>query len=181
MQEIDRLLCLAIDQIVDGETAKAEATLEKALETARAKLAEAGSPEREAEIHERKGDAYGLMSEHEQALLSYEEGLKRNPASRTILRKMVSVLMEQLDRPEEALSILEKNLLPLDPENEDYLEARANALACIGPVRRGGEKAEGECGCGHDHGHEHHHDGCCGGHGREHGHRGGCCGGHPSN
>ena len=41
MQEIDRLLCLAIDQIVDGETAKAEATLEKALETARAKLAEA--------------------------------------------------------------------------------------------------------------------------------------------
>ena len=180
MQEIDRLLCLAIDQIVDGETAKAEATLEKALETARAKLAEAGSPEREAEIHERKGDAYGLMSEHEQALLSYEEGLKRNPASRTILRKMVSVLMEQLDRPEEALSILEKNLLPLDPENEDYLEARANALACIGPVRRGGEKAEGECGCGHDHA-AHGHDGCCGGHGHEHGHRGGCCGGHPSN
>ena len=144
--------------------------LEKALETARAKLAEAGSPEREAEIHERKGDAYGLMSEHEQALLSYEEGLKRDPASRDLLWKIVSVLLENLERPEEALSILEKNLLPLDPENQRYLEARDAARAQLRHAD-GTDSAEEdghECRCGHDH-EGHGHDGSCGC-GRDHGH-----------
>ena len=167
MQEIDQLVCKAIDQMVDGNGAEAEKTLEKAIARIRARLASETDDGTAARLHERKGDSLALMAEHEQALLSYEEGLKRDPASRDILWKIVSVLLENLERPEEALSILEKNLLPLDPGNPRYLEARDAARA---QVRHAGgtESAEEEgrehgcgCDCGHDHGHDEH-DGSCG-------------------
>ena len=165
MQEIDQLVCKAIDLMADGKGAEAEKTLEGAIARIRARLASETDDGTVARLHERKGDALALMAEHEQALLSYEEGLKRDPAGRDILWKIVSVLLENLERPEEALSILESNLLPLDPENPRYLEARDAARA---QVRHSGGTASAEeedghahdCGCGHDHGHGH--DGSCG-------------------
>ncbi|MBO7500602.1 MAG: hypothetical protein J6T45_04565 [Fibrobacterales bacterium] len=165
MQEIDQLICKAIDLMVDGKGAEAEKTLENAIARVRARLASETDDGTAARLHERKGDSLALMAEHEQALLSYEEGLKRDPASRDLLWKIVSVLLENLERPEEALSILEKNLLPLDPENQRYLEARDAARAQLRHADGTDSAEEGghECGCGHDHGHEGHgHDGSCG-------------------
>ena len=123
IDEIEEQLCRAIDLLVDNKNSQAERLLEQVISTLRKRISASTLPEEIARCQESWGDALTLMQEPEQALLHYEKGLLALPEDQTLLWKICKTLLNDMERYDEAASILQENLLPLDPENDDYLDA----------------------------------------------------------
>ncbi|MGL1933915.1 MAG: tetratricopeptide repeat protein [Fibrobacterales bacterium] len=75
------------------------------------------------------------MDEYEQALLKYERIVSTDVHDKDAWFQICSLLLT-LERPQEAEHILEKKLLPLDPDNEEYKEALATAKLTL-KIERG--------------------------------------------
>ena len=62
-----------------------------------------------------------LIDEPEQALLKFEKAVKADPAYESALWQITNILFYTQQSADEALSILEKKLLKINPENREYL------------------------------------------------------------
>lgn len=69
------------------------------------------------------GLALLAIDEPEQALLRFEKALEIEPDNREFLWQTVSILLYDFQNASAANSILEKRLLPLEPDNEKYRDA----------------------------------------------------------
>lgn len=131
-EEIEAIFCRAIDLMVSNHQSEAEELLEGAISTLRERLVDCSNSEEIALFQELWGDALSLMEEPEQALLHYEKGLQATTDQPQLLWKICRTLLEELERYSEAEEILTQKLLPLDPQNSDYLDALDTAR---GPQR----------------------------------------------
>ena len=86
---------------------------------------------RDAERYFFWGRSLTLLDEPEQACLRFEQALQILPDHEGALWETISLLLDPLDKPEGAKALLEKKLLPLHPDNADYLEALASAETLI--------------------------------------------------
>ena len=109
----------AIDLIADGEEQTGQELLQETIDNIKSDI-DAGSPG----IHHYLawGVALEVLEEYEQAILKYEKILQWEPENKQALYKIISVTYECLNNPETARTLLEKRLIPLDPENREYAE-----------------------------------------------------------
>lgn len=124
----EKILSDAIDLIVDEREEEAERLL--AAFTAALKGAMNGT-EADAQRYFLWGRALELQDEWEQALLRFESALNLVPDHEPSLWETVTILMDELDRPESAKTLLEERLLKLKPDHPEYREALASADALI--------------------------------------------------
>ena len=124
----ERILGDAIDLIADAREAEAEDMLNAFILTLKASM---NGTEADAERYYYWGRALALQEEWEQALLRHESALQLKPNHEGALWETVGILMDELEKPESAKSVLEQRLLPLKPKDEAYLEALASADALI--------------------------------------------------
>ena len=124
----EQILGDAIDLIADSRDAEAEDMLNAFILTLKASM---NGSEGDAERYYYWGRALGLQEEWEQALLRLESALQLKPNHEGALWETVTILMDALEKPESAKSVLEQRLLPLNPKDENYLEALASAEALI--------------------------------------------------
>lgn len=124
----EKILSDAIDLIIDDREAEAEQLL--AAFTGALKAAMNGT-EADAQRYYLWGRALELQDEWEQALLRFESALNLVPDHEPSLWETVTILMDELDRPESAKTLLEERLLTLKPDHPEYLEALASAEALI--------------------------------------------------
>lgn len=124
----EKILGDAIDLLVDGRDAEAEDLLNAFILTLKGSM---NGTEGDAERYYFWGRALALQEEWEQALLRHESALQLKPNHEGALWETAGILMDALEKPESAKSVLEQRLLPLAPKNEDYLEALASAEALI--------------------------------------------------
>jgi tetratricopeptide (TPR) repeat protein len=130
----EKILSDAVDLIVDGRDAEAEEMLNAF--TAALKGAMNGA-DADAQRYYWWGKALTLQEEWEQALLRFERAIELDPDHQGALWETATILMDALDKPESARTILKERLLKLDPGNADYAEALASADTLI---RRGDGK-----------------------------------------
>jgi tetratricopeptide (TPR) repeat protein len=124
----EKILGDAIDLLADGRDAEAEDMLNAFILTLKGSM---NGTEADAERYYYWGRALALQEEWEQALLRHESALQLKPNHEGALWETVGILMDALEKPESAKSVLEQRLLPLQPKNEDYLEALASAEALV--------------------------------------------------
>jgi tetratricopeptide (TPR) repeat protein len=124
----EQILNDAIDLLADGRADEAETMLNAF--TATLKAAMNGS-DADAERYYYQGRALALLDEWEQALLRFEHALQIKPDHEAALWETVVILMDELDRPELAKTLLEQRLLKLKPADETYQEALASAEVLI--------------------------------------------------
>src|SRR5215217_292130 len=124
----EQILGDAIDLIADMRDAEAEDMLNAFILTLKSAM---NGTEGDAERYYYWGRALALQEEWEQALLRHESALQLDPNHEGALWETASILMDALEKPESAKSVLEQRLLPLKPKDETYLEALASADALI--------------------------------------------------
>jgi tetratricopeptide (TPR) repeat protein len=124
----EQILGDAIDLIVDFREEEAEEMLNAF--TAALKAAMNGS-DADAQRYYYWGRALALLDEWEQALLRFESALHVLPDHEPSLWETAMILMDELDKPESAKTILQERLLKLKPHNPAYKEALASAEALI--------------------------------------------------
>jgi tetratricopeptide (TPR) repeat protein len=124
----EKILSDAIDLIADEREAEAEEMLNAF--TAALKGAMNGS-DADAQRYYWWGKALTLQDEWEQALLRFERAIELDPDHQAALWETTTILMDALDKPESAKTILQERLLKLDPVNPDYVEALASAETLI--------------------------------------------------
>lgn len=117
-------LCQAIDLIAADQESQAHELIESTIVEIKRFLPEAID---KAPLHFFWAQGLELLEEPEQALLQYEHALKANLEYMPAWECLCRVLLEELDRPEEAKSIVLSRLLPSDPENENYQDWLAKA------------------------------------------------------
>jgi tetratricopeptide (TPR) repeat protein len=110
----------ALDLLADGEEKKAERILQGIIDHIKARL---NRKEATADLHYYWGRALTAMDEPEQALLRFEKALEIDIQHEPTLWETASIFLHDLDRPESAAALLKEKLLPLSPDNADYLEA----------------------------------------------------------
>jgi tetratricopeptide (TPR) repeat protein len=115
----EKRLCDAIDLIAADKEHEAELALEQLVAEIKTALPDADKP---AELHFAWGQALEIMQEAEQACLRYEKALEADPDHMPSWEATCNVLLHDLERPAEALSILQARLLPSDHENPQYKE-----------------------------------------------------------
>ncbi|HEX2613280.1 MAG TPA: hypothetical protein VHO02_06790 [Fibrobacteria bacterium] len=124
----EKILSDAVDLIVDGREAEAEEMLNAF--TAALKGAMNGG-DADAQRHYWWGKALTLQDEWEQALLRFERAIELDPDHEGALWETATILMDALDKPESAKTILQERLMKLNPGNPDYAEALASAETLI--------------------------------------------------
>jgi tetratricopeptide (TPR) repeat protein len=124
----EKILGDAIDLIADSRDAEAEDMLNAFILTLKGSM---NGSEADAERYYYWGRALALQEEWEQSLLRYESALQLKPNHEGALWETAVILMDELEKPESAKSVLEQRLLPLKPKDENYLEALASAEALI--------------------------------------------------
>jgi tetratricopeptide (TPR) repeat protein len=124
----EQILNDAIDLITDGRQEEAENMLNAF--GASLKAAMNGS-DADAERYYYQGRALALLDEWEQALLRFEQALQTRPDHEAALWETAVILMDELDKPELAKTLLQERLLKLKPEDETYKEALASAEVLI--------------------------------------------------
>ncbi|MEO7426580.1 MAG: hypothetical protein ABI036_15430 [Fibrobacteria bacterium] len=110
----------ALDLLADGEEKKAERILQGIIDHIKARL---NRKEADVDLHYYWGRALTAMDEPEQALLRFEKALEIDAGHEPTLWETASIFLHDLDRPESAAAVLKEKLLPLSPDNADYLEA----------------------------------------------------------
>ncbi len=124
----EKILSDAIDLIVDEREEEAERLLTAFTGALKAAM---NGTEADAQRYYLWGRALELQDEWEQALLRFESALNLVPDHEPSLWETVTILMDELDRPESAKTLLEGRLLKLQPDHPDYREALASAEALI--------------------------------------------------
>jgi tetratricopeptide (TPR) repeat protein len=124
----EQILNDAIDLLADLRQEEAETMLNAF--TASLKASMNGS-DADAERYYCWGRALSLLEEWEQALLKFEHALHIKPDHEPALWETVVILMDELDKPELAKTLLEQRLLKLNPADENYKEALASAEVLI--------------------------------------------------
>ena len=118
----------AIDLIADDRTAEAEELLNAFIAALKSSM---NGADADAGRYYWWGRALALQEEWEQALLRFEDALRTDPGHEGALWETVQILMDALDKPESAKTLLTERLLKLGPENPDYLEALSSAETLI--------------------------------------------------
>lgn len=113
----EQQLCQAIDLIAHDAQEQAESLIEATILEIKRYLPEALE---KAPLYFYWAQSLELLEEAEQAALQYESSLKADGQYIPAWEALCRLLLEDLDRPEEAKSILLGRLLPLEPENEIY-------------------------------------------------------------
>ena len=124
----EKILSDAVDLIVDGREAEAEEMLNAFIAALKGAM---NGADADAQRHYWWGKALTLQDEWEQALLRFERALEIDPDHKDALWETATILMDALDKPESAKTILQERLLKLDPGNADYAEALASAETLI--------------------------------------------------
>jgi tetratricopeptide (TPR) repeat protein len=124
----EQILSDAIDLIVDDRQGEAENLL--AAFTTALRQAMNGT-EADAHRYYLWGRALELQDEWEQALLRFESALNLLPDHEPSLWETAMVLMDELDKPELAKTVITERLLKLKPDHPEYVEALASAEALI--------------------------------------------------
>ncbi len=124
----EEILSDAIDLIADFREEEAAEMLNAF--TAALKASMNGS-DADAERYYYWGRALEIQEEWEQALLRFESVLRIRPEHEPSLREIAMILLDALDRPESAKTILTEKLLKLNPGYPEYVEALASAEALI--------------------------------------------------
>lgn len=148
-QDPEKILSDAIDLIVDERVEEAETLL--AAFTGALKAAMNGT-EADAHRYYLWGRALELQDEWEQALLRFESALNLLPDHEPSLWETAMILMDELEKPESAKTVIAERLLKLKPGHPEYLEALASAEALIRrrdgrplkPWKEGEVEAQGE-------------------------------------
>lgn len=135
LAQIEQQLAHAIDLYAEGEDAKADTQVERAVETLRGHLQ---GPERRSALM-LWAMALQMIREPQMALLRYEEVLKDNPEDEEALWQSVQIFLVDLELPDSARKILEERLLPLS-DKQDYKDALHMARLAVG--ERPGKEAE---------------------------------------
>lgn len=145
----EKILSDAIDLIADDRVEEAEALL--ATFTGALRQAMNGT-EADAQRYYLWGRALELQEEWEQALLRFESALNLLPDHEPSLWETAVILMDELEKPESAKTVIQERLLKLKPDHPDYLEALASAETLIRrrdgrplkPWKEGEVEAEGD-------------------------------------
>lgn len=145
----EKILSDAIDLIADDRVEEAEALL--ATFTGALRQAMNGT-EADAQRYYLWGRALELQEEWEQALLRFESALNLLPDHEPSLWETAVILMDELEKPESAKTVIQERLLKLKPDHPDYLEALASAETLIRrrdgrplkPWKEGDVEAEGD-------------------------------------
>lgn len=124
----EQILNDAIDLIADGRQEEAENLLNAFVASLKAAM---NGSDADAERYYYQGRALGLLDEWEQALLRFEQALQTRPDHEAALWETTVILMDELDKPELAKTLLQERLLKLKPGDETYREALASAEALI--------------------------------------------------
>ena len=124
----EQILNDAIDLLADGRQEEAETMLNAFVATLKAAM---NGSDADAERWYFQGRALALLDEWEQALLRFEHALQIKPNHEPALWETVVILMDELDKPELAKTLLEQRLLVLKPGDETYREALASAEVLI--------------------------------------------------
>jgi tetratricopeptide (TPR) repeat protein len=124
----EQILSDAIDLIVDDRIEEAETLLAAFTGALRSAM---NGTEADAQRYYLWGRALELQDEWEQALLRFESALNLVPDHEPSLFETAMVLMDELEKPESAKTVIEERLLKLKPNHPEYLEALASAEALI--------------------------------------------------
>jgi tetratricopeptide (TPR) repeat protein len=124
----EQILNDAIDLLADDRQEEAETMLNAFAATLKAAM---NGSEADAERYYFQGRALALLDEWEQSLLRFEQALQIKPDHEPALWETVVILMDELDKPELAKTLLEQRLLVLKPQDETYTEALASAEVLI--------------------------------------------------
>jgi len=135
LAQIEQQLAHAIDLYAEGEDAKADTRVERAVEALRGHFQ---GPERRNALM-LWAMALQMIREPQMALLRYEEILKDNPSDEEALWQSVQIFLIDLELPDSARKILEERLLPLS-DKQDYKDALHMARLAVG--ERPGKEAE---------------------------------------
>lgn len=110
-------LCQAIDLLANERENEAQTLIESTIAEIKRFLPEALE---KAPLYYYWGQGLELLEEPEQALLQYEAALKAHVEYIPAWEALCRALLEELDRPDEAKTILLSRLLPHEPDNEIY-------------------------------------------------------------
>ncbi len=124
----EQILNDAIDLLADARQEEAETLLNAFVATLKSAM---NGSDADAERWYFQGRALALLDEWEQALLRFEHALQIKPNHEPALWETVVILMDELDKPELAKTLLEQRLLALKPTDETYKEALASAEVLI--------------------------------------------------
>jgi tetratricopeptide (TPR) repeat protein len=124
----EQILSDAIDLIVDERQGEAENLLAAFTTTLRQAM---NGTEADAQRYYLWGRALELQDEWEQALLRFESALNLLPDHEPSLWETAMILMDELDKPELAKTVITERLLKLKPGHPEYVEALASAEALI--------------------------------------------------
>ena len=106
-------LCQAIDLLAQDQDDAAHTLLEQTISEIKRFLPEAVDA---CPLYLAWGQALELLEEPEQALLQYEKALQSNPDFEEAWAAMATLLIEELDRLEEAATLIQARLLPLESD-----------------------------------------------------------------
>lgn len=137
-------LCQAIDLLANEQEDQAHTLIENTIAEIKRYLPEAVE---KAPLYYYWGQGLELLDEPEQALLQYEAALKAHVEYIPAWEALCRALLEELDRPDEAQTILLSRLLPHEPESEIYQDWLARAQIALNDnkfVREEDPKASGE-------------------------------------
>lgn len=124
----EQILNDAIDLLADDRQEEAETLLHAFAASLKAAM---NGSDADAERWYFQGRALALLDEWEQALLRYESALQVKPDHKEALWETAVILMDELDKPELAKTLLVERLLKMEPGNESYKEALASAEVLI--------------------------------------------------
>jgi tetratricopeptide (TPR) repeat protein len=124
----EQILNDAIDLLADQRQEEAETMLNAFIASLKASM---NGSDADAERYYYWGKALALLDEWEQALLKLEHALQIKPDHEPALWETTVILMDELDRPELAKTLLQERLLKLKPEDEAYREGLASAEVLI--------------------------------------------------
>ncbi len=109
----------ALDLLADSENRKAERILQSCIDAIKKELT---GTDADLNRFYYWGRCLTAMEEVEQALLKFEKALRIDPDHEGSLWETASIFMHDMDRPENAKTILEDRLLKVAPDNPLYQE-----------------------------------------------------------
>jgi tetratricopeptide (TPR) repeat protein len=118
--EYESTLNQALDLLADSEERKAGRILQGCIDDIKKHLT---GTDADLIRYYYWGRCLTAMAEAEQALLKFEKALRIDPDHEGSLWETASIFLHELERPENAKTLLAERLIPLHPDNADYQEA----------------------------------------------------------
>lgn len=140
-----KILCEAIDHLADDKELEAKTLIHQCIQDLKKTLPD----EKQLQISHipnlyHWANCLELLDEWELSILKYESILKVNPNEEEALYKICQILFFQLEKPEIAIHLLQKKLLPLNSEKKEYRDLEANVLALLKHLHPNTKKDEEE-------------------------------------